>query len=104
MSSISVSDSSEPNWDLVASDSEDTDWPPSTIRTKLYPIFLSPEDRDTDDDEDQAAEEDESKTTIPTERKEDGNDADPEWRGRAPARKRKLMKSESSQQGKSKCM
>jgi hypothetical protein len=103
MSTISVSDSSEPNWDLVASDSEDTNWPPSTICTKLYPIFLLPEAQDTDDDKDQAAEEDESKTTILTERKEGGNDADPEWQGRAPAQKRKLMKSESSQQGKSKC-
>ena len=38
-SPITVSDSSEPDWDLTAPDS-DPDWTPSTIRATLYPIFL----------------------------------------------------------------
>jgi len=35
MDSISVSDSSEPDWDLVAPDSDDADWISSTICTKF---------------------------------------------------------------------
>ncbi len=102
MDSISVSDSSEPDWDLAAPDSDDADWISSTIHTKLYPIFLSPEDQDTDDDEDEAAEEENLEAMVPA-GGGDETDNNLEWQGCAPTQKRKQMKSESSKWGKSKC-
>ena len=78
MDSISVSDSSEPDWDLVAPDSNDADQIPSTIHTKLYPIFLSPGNQDTDDDEDEVAEEENPEAMVLAEGG-DETDNDLEW-------------------------
>lgn len=55
---MAASDSSEPNWELIVSDS-DPDWTPSTICAALYPIFLMPEDMDSGSDTDDAVEESE---------------------------------------------
>ena len=98
---IVVSDSFKPNWSLVEpnSDTEFTWAPASTICTALYPIFISPEDEDSEDDPDEGGWLDDSSPSAQSE--DDKSAKDSEWHGCTLIHKRKSLNSESSQQRKS---